>query len=115
MAASLDVDVAEVIVRLMAPIAPHWANELWHEALGHKDSVHAQSWPDYDEEKAKAAQIELAVQINGKVRTRIMVDAEADEETIREAALAEVESALEGKTIRKVVVVPSRLVNIVAN
>ena len=107
-------DVAETIVKLMAPIAPHWAEELWHDALGNEGSVHDQPWPEYDPELAKADEVELAVQVNGKVKTKITVAADAEEDTIREAALAAVSNALAGKEPRKVIVVKGRLVNIVA-
>ena len=107
-------DVAETIVKLMAPIAPHWAEELWHETLGHDDSVHDQPWPTFDPELAKDDEIELAVQVNGKVKTKITVAADAGEDDIRETALAAVSNTLAGKEPRKVIVVKGRLVNIVA-
>ncbi len=107
-------DVAETIVLLMAPIAPHWAEELWHDAMGREDSVHDQAWPTFDPELAKADEVELAVQVNGKVKSKIVVAADAGEEAIREAALAAVSNALAGKEPRKVIVVKGRLVNIVA-
>lgn len=111
---AFDVEVAEVMVKLLAPIAPHWAEELWQTELGHTDSVHHQDWPDFDPEDAKADEVELAVQINGKVKARIMVATDADEDTIREAALSAAASATDGKDIKKVIVIPGRLVNIVA-
>ena len=107
-------DVAETIVKLMAPIAPHWAEELWHETLGHDDSVHDQPWPTFDPELAKDDEIELAVQVNGKVKTKITVAADAGEDDIRETALEAVSNTLAGKEPRKVIVVKGRLVNIVA-
>jgi len=106
-------DVADTIVKLMAPVAPHWAEELWHEVLGGEGSVHDQPWPTFDPEQVKTAEIELAVQVNGKVRGRVTVAADADEATVREAALAAVTQATEGKNVFKVIVVPGRLVNIV--
>ncbi len=111
---ALDADVAQVIVELLAPIAPHWAEELWHAVLGHSDSVHVQPWPEFDPEQAKADEVELAVQVNGKVKARIMVAADAAEEDVRAAGLAAAAAATEGKDVKKVVVVPGRLVNIVA-
>ena len=107
-------EVAEVIVKLMAPIAPHWAEELWHDALGREGSVHDQPWPEFDPELAKSEEIELAVQVNGKVKAKIVVAADDAEDAIREAALAAVSNALAGKEPRKVIVVKGRLVNIVA-
>ncbi len=107
-------DVADTIVKLMAPIAPHWAEELWHDALGHDDSVHDQPWPDFDPELAKADEVELAVQLNGKVKAKILVAADAGEDAIRETALEAIAATLGGKEPRKVIVVKGRLVNVVA-
>ncbi|MDO4182299.1 MAG: leucine--tRNA ligase [Coriobacteriia bacterium] len=107
-------DVAEVLVKLMAPIAPHWAEELWHTALGHTESVHLQPWPDFDPELAKANEVELAVQICGKVKAKIMVAADAPQDAIEAAAKEAVAALLEGKNVVKVIVVAGRLVNIVA-
>ncbi|MBR0404830.1 MAG: leucine--tRNA ligase [Eggerthellaceae bacterium] len=108
-------DVAESIVKMMAPIAPHWAEELWHDVLEGEGSVHDQPWPTFDPELAKADEVELAVQLNGKVKGRITVAADADEDTIKQAALDNVAALTDGKTIRKVIVVKGRLVNIVAS
>ena len=107
-------DVAETIVKLMAPITPHWSEELWHTVLGHEGSVHDEAWPEFDPELAKADEVELAVQVNGKVKTKITVAADAEDDVIREAALAAVSNTLAGKEPRKVIVVKGRLVNIVA-
>lgn len=111
---TFDREVAEVLVKLMAPIAPHWADELWQAALGHTESVHTQPWPTYDPELAKADEVELAVQVNGKVKARITVAADADNDVVEAAAREAVAADLEGKDVKKVVVVPGRLVNIVA-
>ena len=108
-------DVAETLVKLMAPIAPHWAEELWHDVLEREDSVHDQPWPTFDPELAKADEVELAIQLNGKVKGRITVAADADDETVKQAALDDVAALIGGKTVRKVIVVKGRLVNIVAN
>ena len=107
-------EVANVLVRLLAPICPHMTDELWHDALGCEGSIHTQEWPEFDPEKAKADEVELAVQVNGKVKAKIMVAADAAEDDIKAVGLAAVEAALEGKDVKKVVVVPGRLVNIVA-
>ena len=115
--ASFAFEVADVLVKLMAPIAPHWAEELWRTVLGHggaERSVHQQAWPTFDPEQAKADEVELAVQVNGKVKAKISVAADAAEDDVRAAALAAVERVLAGKEPRKVIVVPGRLVNIVA-
>lgn len=106
-------DVAETIVLLLAPIAPHWAEELWQNVLENEGSVHKQPWPEFDPELAKADEVELAVQINGKVRAKIMVASDAEEDAIREQALSAVEGELAGKDVVKSIVIPSRLVNIV--
>ena len=111
---AVDAEVAEVLVKLLAPVAPHWAEELWHAVLGKDGSVHTQPWPEFDPEQAKADEVELAVQVNGKVKAKIMVAADAAEDDIKAVGLAAVEAALEGKDVKKVVVVPGRLVNIVA-
>lgn len=107
-------EVAEVIVKLLAPIVPHLSEELWHDALGYDDSVHEQAWPTFDPEQAKADELELAVQVNGKVKARITVAADAADDDVKTIALAAVDSSVAGKDIKKVVVVPGRLVNIVA-
>ncbi|WP_276916215.1 class I tRNA ligase family protein, partial [Parvibacter caecicola] len=111
---ALDADVAQVIVKLMAPIAPHWADELWTTVLGQEGSVHDAPWPTWDPEQAKDNEVELAVQLSGKVKARITVAADAPQPEVLAAAKAAVADALEGKTIVKEIVVPGRLVNIVA-
>jgi leucyl-tRNA synthetase len=100
---------------MLAPVAPHIAEELWTVQLGKPYSVHQQSWPKVDEAAAKEDVIELPVQINGKVRDRITVPAEASEEEIKAAALASeaVQKYLEGREPRKIIVAQRRLVSIV--
>lgn len=111
--AAFDRELADVLVELMAPFTPHWSEELWHTPLGHDTSVHEQPWPEFDLALAAADEVELAVQINGKVKTRITVAADAAEEAIRETALEAVSKATEGKNVVKAIVIPDRLVNIV--
>ena len=111
--AAFDRELADVLVELMAPFTPHWSEELWHTPLGHDTSVHEQPWPEFDLALAAADEVELAVQINGKVKTRITVATDAAEEAIRETALEAVSKATEGKNVVKVIVIPDRLVNIV--
>ncbi len=101
--------VAHDIVTMLAPICPHWAEELFHEALGREGSVYNEPWPEFDAAQAKSDTVEIAVQIKGKVRARINVPADA-----ATAAKEAVAAQLEGKDIKKVIVVPGRLVNIVA-
>ena len=108
-------DVAETLVKLLAPITPHMAEELWQTVLGREGSVHVQPWPTFDPEQAKADEVELAVQINGKVKAKITVAADAPEEDVKATALAAVSAETQGKDVKKVVYVAGRLVNIVAN
>jgi len=107
--------VIEPFILILSPFAPHIAEELW-QRLDHPKSLAYEPWPQYDAELAREKQIELAVQVNGKLKDRIVVPAEADETRIREKALAneKVIAALAGRTPKKVIVIKSRLVNIVA-
>ncbi len=106
-------EIAEVLVKLLSPMAPHMCEELWQTVLGHTDSVHLESWPTWDPEKAQADKISLAVQVNGKVRAHINVAVDAEKDDVAEQARAAVEKSTAGKTIVKTIVVPKRLVNIV--
>ena len=108
-------DAQRKLVLLLAPMAPYLAHELW-EMLGEKGSLLRASWPKYDAALAKADEVELAVQINGKVRSRIVVPVDSSEEHIKNVALADekVRAAMEGKQIAQIRVIPGRLVNIVA-
>lgn len=107
-------EATRTLALIMAPFAPHLAEELWAKQGG-AFSIHQQSWPQYDEGLLVERQIELPVQVNGKIRDRIVVAADADEATVQAEALsnAKVQAALQGKTPIKVVVVPGRLVNLV--
>jgi len=102
------------LVLLLAPLAPHLSEELWSRIDG-SESVHLQPWPQYDEALTIDEQLELVVQVNGKVRDRITVPVGTAEEQIKETALRseKVQSSMDGKTIAKLVVVPGKLVNIV--
>ena len=106
----------EKFTLLLAPFVPHLAEEFWHR-LGNRTSVAHQSWPVFDPSLLVDDHVEIPVQILGKVRSRITVAADADQQTLEEAALADerICELLEGLTVRKMVVVPGRLVNIVAN
>jgi leucyl-tRNA synthetase len=108
-------EATEIYIKILAPVAPHIAEELWTEQLGKPYSVHQQKWPEVDEAAAKEDTIELPVQINGKVRDRITVPADASEEEIRAAALASegVKKHLGGKEPKKVIVANKRLVSLV--
>ena len=106
--------VAHDIVTMLAPICPHWSEELFHAALGLAGSAYNEPWPEFDADEAKSDEVEIAVQIKGKVRGHVMVAADASKEELEAAAKEAVAAQLEGKTIKKVIVVPGRLVNIVA-
>ncbi len=114
--AALPREVAETLVLLLAPMAPHLAEELW-ERLGHEGSVTLAPWPEADPRYLARDQVEIALQVLGKVRARIQVPADTDRQALERLALAEpaLQPYLVGKTVRKVIVVPGSLVNIVAN
>ncbi|MBI2683627.1 MAG: leucine--tRNA ligase [Acidobacteriales bacterium] len=102
------------LVQLLAPFAPYLMAELW-ETLGERGTLLKQPWPVFNPALAKEDEIEIPVQINGKLRSRIMVSADANEEAAKEAAFRDerVKAAIEGKTIVKVIIVPGKMVNIV--
>jgi len=104
----------QTLIVLLAPFAPHIAEELWHQ-LGNTDSVHTQAWPKFDPSALEADEITLVIQINGKKRGDLQVPAQADkadlEKYARESDVAK--RNLEGKEIKKVIVVPGKLVNFV--
>ena len=107
--------VAHDMVAMLAPICPHWAEELFHAALGREGSVYDEAWPEFDASLAVANTVEIAVQVMGKVRGHATVAADASKEDMQAAALDAVSEHIAGKTVRKVIVVPGKLVNIVAN
>jgi len=104
----------ETFTLLLAPMAPHIAEELW-SLLGHEQTLAYEPWPDFDPALLKDDEIEIPVQVNGKLRGRIVVAADADVERIEKTARADpkIAALLEGMTVRKVVVVPGKLVNFV--
>jgi leucyl-tRNA synthetase len=105
----------EAFVLLLAPFAPHVAEEMW-EAQGHDGMLARHPWPEFDSEKAAEDEIEVPVQVNGKLRAKVTLPADSSGDAIKAAALAEIASYTEGKTVRKVLVVgkpPRRLVNVV--
>jgi leucyl-tRNA synthetase len=106
--------VVEKFILILSPFAPHIAEELW-EKLGHTESLAYQNWPQYDKELIKEKEIELAIQVNGKIKDKIVVSAQSDDEQIKQKALAseKVIAAMAGKQPKKVIVIKSRLVNIV--
>ena len=112
--AAVVAEAVSALVRMLAPFSPHVASELW-EATGHADPLSAAVWPAFSEELAREEAVELPVQVNGKLRSKILVAPDADGDVMREAALADekIAALVDGKTIAKVVVVPGRLVNVV--
>jgi len=108
-------EACEQLPKLLAPFAPHLAEELWHR-LGQDGSVHLAAWPAWDEEAAREEEITVVVQVNGRLRDRLTVPAGTDEEKLRAGALASprVQAHLSGRSVQQVIVVPDRLVNIVA-
>jgi leucyl-tRNA synthetase len=104
----------EPFVLLLSPFAPHLAEELWR-VLGHSGTLAYEPWPSYDEALTQAEEIEVPIQINGKVRSKVTISAEADDATLEAAALADprIQELLRGKQVRRVIVVPRKLVNVV--
>jgi len=104
----------ETLVLLLSPFAPHLAEELWR-TLGQQKSLAYQPWPQFDPALTKEAEIEVPIQINGKVRSKMTVPANIDDASLREQALADprIQEMIAGKQVRKVIVVPKKLVNIV--
>ncbi len=107
-------NVLESLVLMLAPFAPHLASELW-EQIGRQDAVLRHPWPKFDEALAREDEIEVPVQINGKLRALIKVPVDASKEALEAAARADekVQAALAGKTIVKVIVVAGKLINFV--
>ncbi len=106
-------DAQRKLVLMLAPFAPYLAHELW-EMLGESSDLLRAPWPKYDPALAKEEEVEIGIQVNGKIRSRIVVAADATDDHVRELALADekVKVAIEGKEIVKVLVVKGRLVNI---
>lgn len=109
-------DYVEGFVKLLAPIAPHVAEELWAK-LGHIETISYEAWPAYDEAKLVSDEVEIVIQINGKVKAKLFVPAGANKEALEQIAMDDhkVKEQIDGKTVRKVIAVPGKLVNIVAN
>ena len=111
--AALTALVACDIVSVLAPICPFACEELWHAALGREGSVYTAPWPEFDAAEAAADEVEIAVQVLGKMRARVMVPAGADAAAMQTAAEAAVAKHIEGKTVVKAICVPGKLVNLV--
>lgn len=104
------------LIKMMSPFVPHITEELWRGAIDANSSVHEQIWPECDEEALKVDNVEIVLQVNGKVRGRLTVPAEATKEELEKIAMADanVQAHIGDATVRKVICVPGRLVNIVA-
>jgi leucyl-tRNA synthetase len=115
-AGGLSRDQIDRFVRILAPFAPHMAEELWSR-LGHVNSITFAPWPEVDAAMLIEDEVEIPVQIMGKVKARVRVPAGADEKTMESIALgdAKVKESLGGKTVRKVIVVQGRIINIVVS
>jgi leucyl-tRNA synthetase len=107
-------EAVENMVLLISPIVPHIAEELWN-SLGHEKSILQAPWPKWDEDALQAEEILIVVQVNGKLRSKITVSAEATGEELEQAALrdARIQDFIGGKPVKKVVVVPNKLINVV--
>ncbi len=115
-AEALPKEYMEGFVKLLAPAAPHIAEELWQK-LGNNETISYQAWPTYDEALLVEDEIEIVIQVMGKVRSKVMVDKNISKEDLEQVALNDekIKEQIEGKTVRKIIVVPGKLVNIVAN
>lgn len=113
---SLPLEYVEGLVKLISPITPHMAEELW-TLLGNVGSIAYAKWPTYDENKLVEDTVEIVVQVNGKIKQHLKVSRTASKEELEELALNDekIKAELEGKTIRRVIAVPGKLVNVVAN
>lgn len=109
-------EAISALVKMLAPFVPHMCEELWDGAFDPTASVHTQSWPEYDEDALKVDNIEIVLQVNGKVRGRLVVPAAATKEELEKIAMedANVKAHIGDATVRKVICVPGRLVNVVA-
>jgi leucyl-tRNA synthetase len=113
-AAQVDEKSFKNFLKILAPFAPHVADELWNN-LGEKKTIHHSVWPDYNPDKIKDDMVNIAIQVNGKVRGEVLVPADAPEKEIREIVLSRevIKKWIEGKAVKKFIYVPGRLANIV--
>ena len=107
-------EAIDALVKMLAPTAPHTAEELWH-LTKHQYSIHNQNWPKWDEALAKEEEITLVVQVNGKLRDRLTAPAGVNETQAKQFAQesAKVKTFIEGKTVANIIYVPGKLINIV--
>ncbi|MGM0752713.1 MAG: leucine--tRNA ligase [Bacillota bacterium] len=113
---TLPKNYVEGFIKLLSPIAPHMTEELWSK-LGHEGTISYEAWPTFDESKLVDNEVEIVLQVNGKVKAKVMIPRDMNKEDLEKTAMEndEIKSQIEGKTIRKVIAVPGKLVNIVAN
>ena len=111
----LPLDYLEGFLKLLNPIAPHLTEELYHNVLNHEESIAESTWPTYDEAKTKEETFTVVLQVNGKIRDKVEVDCKISRDELEKLALnrEKIQFYLDGKTIKKVIVVPKKLVNIV--
>ena len=102
-------------MKLLSPFAPHLAEEIWQNVLGHKKSIHLEKWPEYDKKLIAEELVSMIVQVNGKVRSVILLPANSSEEEVKKLALADekIKKHLAGREIRKTIFVKNRLINFV--
>jgi leucyl-tRNA synthetase len=105
-------EAIEALILMLSPFAPHTAEELW-EQYGHTGTLSTERWPQYDAEAAKADEIEIPVQVNGKVRARVHVAPDVADAELEKVALAAVQPYTQDKTVKKVVIAKGRLVSVV--
>ncbi|MHA4042068.1 leucine--tRNA ligase [Bacillus cereus] len=113
-AETLPREYVEGFVKMIAPVAPHIGEELWSK-LGYNETITYASWPTFDESKLVEDEVEIVVQVMGKVRAKLTMSKDASKEEMEQLALEAIQDQIEGKTVRKVIVVPGKLVNVVAN
>ncbi|HLR53444.1 MAG TPA: leucine--tRNA ligase [Pseudogracilibacillus sp.] len=115
-AEAISKEMAEGFIKLLYPVAPHLAEEVW-QVLGHEETITYEAWPSYDETKLEEEEVQVVLQVMGKVRAKVQVEKDMEESDLEELALQneKIQPWLEGKTVRKVIVIPNKLVNIVAN
>lgn len=113
-AETLPKEYVEGFVKMIAPVAPHIGEELWSK-LGYNETITYASWPTFDESKLVEDEVEIVVQIMGKVRAKLTMSKDASKDEMEKLALEAIQDQIEGKTVRKVIVVPGKLVNVVAN
>ena len=112
--ASISKETLESLLQLLAPFAPHITEELWQQ-FGHTESIHRSDWPTWDEKYLQSATMTIAVQVNGKLRSEVVVPTDAKEETVLQAAQSDqkVKAQIAGKQIVKTIYVPGKIANLV--